>query len=84
MFILYEDRPHKGAFHTILCELMSMQYQRLSNMYQVSVNEVTVSDQVGGLLIARDNATYYITNNISAKRRSVRRVGFATVLWITQ
>ena len=35
-----------------------------------------------GLLIARGNATYY--NNISAKKIGVTRVGFQTVLSITQ
>ena len=35
-----------------------------------------------GLLLAKDNATYY-NNNISAKRIGVTRVGFETVLSIT-
>ena len=36
----------------------------------------------GGLLIAWENATY--NNNISAKRIGVTRIGFDTVLSITQ
>ena len=33
---------------------------------------------------ARDNATYYNNNNISARRTGVKRVGFETILPPTQ